>query len=62
MDLNSITKHIRKEIKKLNQALRALESLSGKKLKQARKMSAAARKRISAAQKKRWAKIRAGRK
>jgi hypothetical protein len=34
--------------------------LSGKKMKQARKMSEAARKRISAAQKRRWAKVRAG--
>jgi hypothetical protein len=60
MELESVKKHIRTEIKKLSHALRALESLGGKKLKQARKISAAARKRISAAQKKRWAKIRAG--
>jgi hypothetical protein len=56
--LDSINKHIRTEIKKLSRALRALENLGEKKLKRARKMSAAARKRISLAQKNRWAKIR----
>jgi hypothetical protein len=58
MELDSINKHIRTEIKKLSRALRALENLGEKKLKRARKMSAAARKRISLAQKNRWAKIR----
>jgi hypothetical protein len=60
MELESVKKHIRTEIKKLSHALRALESLGEKKLKQARKISAAGRKRIAAAQKKRWAKVRAG--
>jgi hypothetical protein len=58
MELDSINKHIRTEIKKLSRALRALENLGEKKLTRARKMSAAARKRISLAQKNRWAKIR----
>jgi hypothetical protein len=62
MNLNSVKKHIRKEIKKLNQALSALENIGEKKLKQARKMSAAGRKRIAKAQRARWAKIRAGKK
>jgi exonuclease VII small subunit len=61
MSLESITQAIRNEISKLNQVLRLLEG--GAKVKQAprRKMSAAARKRISLAQKARWKKVRAGR-
>ena len=60
MSLESAKQLVKEEIEKLNKALKALEKLSGKKMKQARKMSAAARKRISLAQKKRWAKVRAG--
>jgi hypothetical protein len=59
MSLESITRAIREEISKLNQVLHLLEG--GKtKVKGRRKMSAPGRKRIAAAQKKRWAKIRAG--
>jgi hypothetical protein len=58
--LESAKQLVKEEIEKLNKALKALEKLGGKKMKQARKMSAAARKRISLAQKKRWAKVRAG--
>jgi hypothetical protein len=58
--LESAKQLVKEEIEKLNKALKALEKLGGKKLKQARKISAAGRKRIAAAQKKRWAKVRAG--
>jgi hypothetical protein len=63
MILESITQAIREEISKLNQVLHLLED--GKtKIKQAprRRMSAAARMRISAAQKARWKKVRAAKK
>jgi hypothetical protein len=65
--LGAITQAIRKEISKLNQVLHLLEGRAKQKVtKQTRaprgKISAAGRKRIAAAQKKRWAKIRAGKK
>jgi hypothetical protein len=60
MSLESAKQLVKEEIEKLEKALRALEKLGAKKMKQARKISAAARKRISLAQKKRWAKVRAG--
>jgi len=59
MSLESIAHEIRKEIEKLTSVLHLLE---GKTKVKARKMSVAARKRIGAAQKKRWAKIRAAKK
>ena len=59
MSLESIAQEIRKEIEKLTGVLHLLEGNT--KIK-ARKMSAAARKRIGAAQKKRWAKVRASKK
>jgi exonuclease VII small subunit len=62
MSLESITQQIRKEISKLNQVLHLLEDGAKKTTRVRRKMSAAGRKRIAAAQKKRWAKIRAGKK
>ena len=64
MNLEPITREIRKQIVKLNQVLRLLEGV--KRTKQAkaprRKISAAGRKRIAAAQRARWRKIRAAKK
>jgi hypothetical protein len=61
MSLESITQAIRQEISKLNQVLHLLGG--GKtKVRARRKMSAAGRKKIAAAQKKRWARIRASKK
>ena len=57
MSLESITQAIRQEISKLNQVLRLLEG--GAKKTTRRKISAAGRKRIAAAQRARWAKVRA---
>ncbi len=63
MSLKAITKEIRAEVAKLNQVLHLLEGRAKTKVKQARrKMSAAGRKRIAAAQRARWAKIRAAKK
>ena len=65
MSLESITQQVKAEISKLTQVLRLLEG-SGTKTTKAnaprRKMSAAGRKRIAAAQRARWAKIRAAKK
>jgi hypothetical protein len=65
MSLESITKEIRSEIAKLNQVLHLLGGGAKTKVKRAkprRKMSAAGRKRIAAAQRARWAKVRAAKK
>ena len=69
MSLESITQAIREEISRLNQVLLLLEGgVKRKATKQAktpgpkRKISAAGRRRIAAAQRARWAKIRAGKK
>jgi hypothetical protein len=68
MSLESITQEIREEIAKLSQALHLLEGGGKRKAKQAktpgtkRKISAAGRRRIAAAQRARWAKIRAAKK
>jgi hypothetical protein len=68
MSIESITQQVKAEIAKLNQVLHLLEGTAKqtKVAKQARaprhKMSAAGRKRIAAAQRARWAKIRAGKK
>jgi len=65
MNLEPITKEIRQEITKLNHILKALEGAKGIKETKVssagprRKMSAAGRKRIAAAQRARWAKIKA---
>ena len=62
MSLESITQAIREEISKLNQVLHLLEG-GAKKTTRAKargKISAAGRRRIAAAQRARWAKIRAG--
>jgi hypothetical protein len=62
MSLKAITKEIRKEIGKLSQVLHLLEGRAKTKVKRARKISAAGRKRIAAAQRARWAKIRTAKK
>jgi hypothetical protein len=69
MSLESITKQVKAEIAKLNQVLHLLgDGAEQKATKQAkttgpkRKLSAAGRRRIAAAQRARWAKIRAGKK
>jgi hypothetical protein len=57
MNLDSIANDIRREIAKLTQVLRIIESAGGRAKGQwPKKMSAAARKKISVAQRKRWAK------
>ena len=64
MKLGSITQAIREEISKLNQVLHLLEG-GAKKTTRAKargKISAAGRRRIAAAQRARWAKIRAAKK
>jgi hypothetical protein len=69
MSLESITQAIREQISRLNQVLHLLEGgVKQKATKQAktpgfkRKISVAGRRRIAAAQRARWAKIRAGKK
>jgi hypothetical protein len=64
MDFKEIVRDLDRQIKELQKAKKALRSLSGKEGHGARgrSMSAAGRKRIAAAQRKRWAKIRAGKK
>jgi hypothetical protein len=64
MSLESITQQVKAEIAKLNQVLRLLEGTGAAKQRKAprRKISAAGRKRIAAAQRARWAKIRVGKK
>ena len=68
MSLESITQEIREQISRLNQVLHLLEDGAKRKVRQAKtpgtmhKLSAAGRRRIAAAQRARWAKIRAGKK
>jgi hypothetical protein len=68
MSVESITQQVRAEIAKLNQVLRLLEdgpkrmTVTSQTDAPRRKLSASARRRISAAQKARWAKVRAGKK
>jgi hypothetical protein len=68
MSIESITKQVKEEISKLTQVLHLLGSTGAKLTKNKaqvgprRKMSAAGRKRIAAAQRARWAKIRAAKK
>lgn len=66
MNLEPITKEIKRQIAKLNHVLQVLEGVKQTKAKPARaprrKISAAGRKRISMAQKARWKKIKAGKK
>jgi hypothetical protein len=70
LSIESIKQQVKEEIEKLSQVLHLLEGGNQRAGKQAgatggakkRKMSAAGRARIAAAQKARWAKIRAGKK
>jgi hypothetical protein len=62
MDYKNVIREIDGQIKQLEQARRALLVLNGGSDKGTRTMSAAGRKRIAAAQRARWAKIRAGKK
>jgi hypothetical protein len=68
MSVESITQQVKAEIAKLNQVLRLLEdgpkqtTVTTQMGAPRRKLSASARRRISAAQKARWAKVRAGKK
>jgi hypothetical protein len=60
MILEKVIKEIRREVDRLEQVLRLLTGMGGKQ--RTRRMSAAGRKKISVAQKKRWAKVKAGKK
>jgi hypothetical protein len=62
MSLEAITKEIRAEIAKLSQVLHLLEGGAKSKISGHGVMSAAGRKRIAAAQRARWAKVRAAKK
>jgi hypothetical protein len=68
MSLESITQQVKAEIAKLNQVLNLLEGGGNHTAKAAkgpgrgRRLSAAGRRRIAAAQRARWAKIREGKK
>ena len=66
LSIESIAQQVKAEISKLTQVLRLLEGSGTKRAKKQssprRTMSAAGRKRIAAAQRARWAKIRAGKK
>jgi hypothetical protein len=62
MNLEPVKQEIRKQIAKLQHALQVLEGAKPKQAKARRKLSAAGRKRIAAAQRARWAKVRAGKK
>lgn len=50
---------IESELGRINQALNALQRLGKREVKKVRKLSAKARRRIAAAQRLRWAKLRA---
>ena len=60
MDIESIAKQIRQEIERLSRVLHLLGGTTGSRKK--RKLSAAGRKRIAAAQRARWAKVRTAKK
>jgi hypothetical protein len=68
MSIENVVGEIKEEIEKLNQALRVLQGIGGKRTKverakaPRRKMSAAGRRRIAKAQRARWARVRAGKK
>jgi hypothetical protein len=68
LSIESITQQVKAEISKLTQVLRLLQGTGVKRAKNKaqvgprRKMSAAGRKRIAAAQRARWAKIKAAKK
>jgi len=60
LDIESIAKQIRQEIERLGKVLHLLGGTTGSRKK--RKLSAAGRKRIAAAQRARWAKVRTAKK
>ena len=65
MDIESIVKQVRQEIERLSKVLYLLGGTAGSKpatARKKRKMSAAGRRRIAAAQRARWAKLRAAKK
>jgi hypothetical protein len=61
-DISGLVKQLRDEQKRIGHAISILQSLNGAKGRTGNTMSAAGRKRIAAAQRARWAKIRAGKK
>jgi len=61
-DISGLLKQLRNEQKRIGEAISILQGLNGAKGRTGHKMSAAGRKRIAAAQRARWAKIRAGKK
>jgi hypothetical protein len=62
MSLDGVIHEIKNEIQRLTQVLGLLSGVGGKVKRARRKISAEGRKRISQAQKKRWAKFKAGKK
>jgi hypothetical protein len=61
-DISGLLKQLKDEQKRIGEAISILQSLHGVKGRTGHTMSAAGRKRIAAAQRARWAKIRAGKK
>jgi hypothetical protein len=62
-DISGLLKQLRHEQRRIGEAISILQNLNGAKGRTGRRtMSAAGRKRIAAAQRARWAKIRAGKK
>ena len=61
MALDDVIQEIQNEIDELSHVVRVLKGIGGKAPKRMRgKLSAAGRKKIAAAQRRRWAKIKAG--
>jgi len=58
-ELHKEKDRIESELGRINQALTALKRLGKREVKKVRKLSAKARRRIAAAQRLRWAKLRA---
>lgn len=58
-ELHKEKDRIESELGRINQALSALQKLGRREVKKVRKLSAKARRRIAAAQRLRWAKLRA---
>ena len=58
-ELHKEKSRIESELGRIDQALNALQRLGKREVKKVRKLSAAARRRIAAAQRLRWAKLRA---
>ena len=58
-ELHKEKDRIESELRRIDQALNALQRLGKREVKKVRKLSAAARRRIAAAQRLRWAKLKA---